>query len=381
MNGNRRPETLNRHTYHAVNYNEAAHVFEEALGLYDCSMRMMEWMPEECRDAFYELVHFPVCASANVIRMQILAGWNEMYAAEGEADLANACARLTAACIRKDKELTENYHTRNHGKWNGMASSAHVGFVNWNDEGWSYPECVMYNESTGTFEIVSVAEAEEDAAELPSIDEMDVTIVIPAMEAEGTAPEHLEELRAQYGSCGAYVEQDGYVAMEANHFAEERKARGAEWFRLTDYGKTDSGMKMYPVTKSFKGQTGPVLVYEFVAAEEKNYTLELYMAPTNALVAGGTQKVGVKINDSKRFCRVNGLPENFAAGNCYNREWSQGVLDNIHRATLNVALKKGMNRLEIYGMDAGVVLERIVLWSDYKNRKRSYFGPLESYRL
>lgn len=378
LNGNRRPEALNRYVYHPTNYNEAAHVLEEAQGLYDCSMRMMEWMPEECADTFYELVHFPVCASANVIRMQILAGWNELYAAQGNADLANACARLVGACIRKDKELTANYNGRNMGKWYGMSSSAHVGFINWNDEGWSYPVCVLYNETSGRFEEITAEEAENDAEKLPSIDEMDVMLVMPPKEAEATAaPEGLEA--ADETLAGCFIEQAGYIAMEANHYAQEVSVRSGAWERLTDYGRTDSGMKVYPVTKCYRRGKGPKLVYQFAAARSGTYVLECYLAPTNALVSGGTQCFGVRMNDG-RIRSVNALPEDFAAGNPGNWKWSEGVLDNIHKVTVPVTLRKGVNRMSIYAEDAGVVLERFVLWRDYENRKHSYLGPPESYR-
>src|SRR5690606_20116892 len=43
-----------------------------------------------------------------------------------------------------DQELERYYNeTMSSGKWRGMMSSPHVGYVNWNADGWHYPEVTV----------------------------------------------------------------------------------------------------------------------------------------------------------------------------------------------------------------------------------------------
>lgn len=359
MNSNRRPEALSSTTYHPVHFGEAATVFQEAGGLYECSERMLEWMPEEVADAYWELVHFPVCASANVIRMQIAAGWNRYCAELEDRDRANLWAAYVAVCVERDRMLTDAYHRCAGGKWNGMALSKHVGFVNWNDEGSGYPICRVCAEDgwreIGAEDLLQEPWQEQVAAlgDPKDIFTCDAQLMdaIPAPDA------------ADYP----------YIALEANQYTDRVAVGKAGWECLTDYGRNDVAMKVFPVTRSFR-KAGPELVYEFTAEQGGAYTLELYAAPTNALTMGGSQCVGVTLG-KEAMQKVSFLQEDFKAGDCFNWSWCQGVLDNVHRATLNVRLKKGKNRVVITALDAGVVLERLVFWKDYADRPRSYFGP------
>jgi hypothetical protein len=52
---------------------------------------------------------------------------------------------MVEECIKREQALTDEYHTRNHGKWNHMQSVYHIGFTNWNDEQCEYPVCHVYN--------------------------------------------------------------------------------------------------------------------------------------------------------------------------------------------------------------------------------------------
>jgi hypothetical protein len=82
---------------------------------------------------------YPAVASANVVKMHIYAGLSKLYAERGSV-LANTYAKLTTEAIERDKELEHYYNTRlSGGKWQGMMSSAHVGYVHWDAEGWKYP--------------------------------------------------------------------------------------------------------------------------------------------------------------------------------------------------------------------------------------------------
>ena len=48
--------------------------------------------------------------------------------------VANDLAVKIAECHKRDRELVEQYHTIDNGKWYGLGLSEHIGFVHWNEE-------------------------------------------------------------------------------------------------------------------------------------------------------------------------------------------------------------------------------------------------------
>ena len=71
------------------------------------------------------------------------------------------------------------------------------------------------------------------------------------------------------------------------------------------------------------------------------------------------------------------LPEDFAAGE--SPSWGRGVLENIHLSTTAHRLSAGLHTLRFYGLDAGLVLQKLVLSKE--PLPYSYYGPVESYRI
>jgi hypothetical protein len=53
------------------------------------------------------------------------------------------------------------------------------------------------------------------------------------------------------------------------------------------------------------------------------------------------------------------------------------VLENIHTTTTKHKLTKGMHKLKFYGLDAGLVLQKLFLSKG--KLKESFFGPEESF--
>ena len=138
-NGSCRPEVLSAKTYHPAHFGEAWKLFAE-VGLTQVKTeKFWQQMKEEpLADCFYELVYYPVMASANVLRMQLCAGFNQYYVAQGKKR-GNDYPVMIEKCIHADQELMKEYHSRANGKWNHMQSVFHIGYRGWNDEEWQYP--------------------------------------------------------------------------------------------------------------------------------------------------------------------------------------------------------------------------------------------------
>ena len=213
------------------------------------------------------------------------------------------------------------------------------------------------------------------------------TVVISAagrrfeLKAERVAPElvklkkesFMEEYAKQVQGTG------DYVAFEAGDFVESRGTASAAYRVLKNYGRTRDSVKVYPTTESFteeqaKKHETPELTYLLTAAEAGEYGAVLYVAPSNPLYPGDKQRLALTVNDGETQV-FSTLPERFSAGNCWNKEWNDNVLDNIRQCKLTVTLKEGENRLVAGAVDAGVILQKIVVYPLAKPLKTSYLGP------
>jgi hypothetical protein len=132
-NGRRKPELLEPTTYSLINYEEAERVSAEFQSLVKQAEKIYTALPENYRDAFFQLVLFPVKASAQVTQLYITAGKNHLYASQGRAS-ANDLAAQTSVLFQADAELSAAYnHTLAHGKWDHMMDQTHIGYISWNE--------------------------------------------------------------------------------------------------------------------------------------------------------------------------------------------------------------------------------------------------------
>jgi hypothetical protein len=130
-NGRRKPEQLEPETYSLVNYNESERVVGEYRALAEQAERINGLLPGAKRDAFFELVLYPVKAGAVVNELYATAGMNRLYARQGRA-AANVLAERARELFRQDAALSEQYHSLRGGKWNHMMSQTRLGYAYWN---------------------------------------------------------------------------------------------------------------------------------------------------------------------------------------------------------------------------------------------------------
>lgn len=134
---------------------------------------------------------------------------------------------------------------------------------------------------------------------------------------------------------------------------------------------------MFPTTVSFeKIDEAPYLEYSLRVNEEAGYTLTTYVAPTNNLSEKSRLKYAVAF-DGEVPTIADALPKDFFAGSYVNNIWCDAVLENIHITTTVHKLSKGIHTLRFYGLDAGLVLQKLAL--SRGKLPYSYFGPEESY--
>ncbi|MCO1577365.1 glycosyl hydrolase 115 family protein [Crossiella sp. SN42] len=111
-----------------VHYRELDTVTEQWQALAARAERLAARVPAACRDAYFELVGYPVQASANLYALRRAEFTNLLHAAQGRAS-ANELATVTEARFAQDQALAERYNTGiAGGKWRGFQTQPHIGY-------------------------------------------------------------------------------------------------------------------------------------------------------------------------------------------------------------------------------------------------------------
>ncbi|MGB6384055.1 MAG: glycosyl hydrolase 115 family protein [Terriglobales bacterium] len=131
-NGRRKPELLDPTTFSLVNYGEADREVAEWESVVEKAEQIYRSLPQNARDAFFELVLYPVRASAQVAELYMTVGKNQLYARQGRAS-TNDLAAQARTLFHADAELSDYYNqTLAHGKWDHMMDQTHIGYTSWN---------------------------------------------------------------------------------------------------------------------------------------------------------------------------------------------------------------------------------------------------------
>jgi hypothetical protein len=131
FNSRRKPELLAPDTFSLVHYREAETVVAEYNRLAGDAERLYNILPTQFRDAFYQLVLFPVQACANLNDLYTTAGRNHLYARQGRA-ATNDLAQRVKCLFDRDAELSRHYNEGlAGGKWNHMMDQTHIGYTTW----------------------------------------------------------------------------------------------------------------------------------------------------------------------------------------------------------------------------------------------------------
>jgi hypothetical protein len=199
-----------------------------------------------------------------------------------------------------------------------------------------------------------------------------VTVGVRAFAPEGIDRDSLE----------GFVESDGLVSIEAEHYSAMNPAGDARWIRIEDYGHTLSGMRAdapVDVAGLTPGRDAPSLEYRMHRFTSGPAEVELTVAPTLNFVPGRGLRVAVSFDDGEAEV-LTLVPEGYDAANG-NRDWEASVRNNYRLVTSEHDLTEaGEHRLKLWMIDPAVVVQKIVVRDLDRARPETYLGPPESYR-
>lgn len=447
-NGRRKAELLAPDTYSVINYREAETVTGEYQAIVARAEKIMAELPAAQRDAFCELVYFPVKASANLQAMYFAAGRNALYAQQARAS-TNAMAAETRARFDADQALMAEFnHTLAGGKWDHFMDQPHIGYVTWHEPKKDNLGAVPLKELKVP-EAAGLGVAVEGSAEawpgdgsaapvLPTFDafarqkhylevfnrgrtpyEFTVTPSAPWIRVSAASGQTDQDRRiwvsldwdkAPKGeasgmvvvrgagaevrvgvrafnpvepareSVRGFVESEGVISIEAEHFSANQSAGENRWRRLEDYGRTLSGMQAVgPVDApaATPGRDAACLEYQVQVFTPGDVEVEAITAPTLNFLAGRDVRYAVSFDDEPPQTVV--LVSHKTKVGEGIREWEKVVAANARygRSKHHLA-QPGPHVLKIWMIDPGVVMTKLVI--DLGGLKPSYLGPPESFR-
>lgn len=186
-------------------------------------------------------------------------------------------------------------------------------------------------------------------------------------------------------SLEGFVEGQGVVSIEAEHYTNKTDAGAGRWIKIAHYGHTLSGMRATspadaPATSP--GKDSPSLEYKMYLFTAGEVGVEGTFGPTLNFIHDRPLRYAMSFDDETPQV-VTLVPADYNAQNG-NRDWELSVMNNGRRSsTTHMISKPGYHTLKVRMIDPGVVLEKIVVTcpkdSTSGGVRPSYLGPPESY--
>ena len=327
------PENLSYKTF-SMNYAEWQRVTADYDRLAADAEALGKRLPAEMRDAWFQLLGYPILACSNLYDMYYAQAMNQRLAKKNDPE-ANLWADRVAQCFGRDSVLTKQYHAMNGGKWNHLMSQIHIGYTKWSE-----PKQLV----------------------MPAVKRVEGTakgkLTFPTPMPEGA---YYAAKKDKY----EFKERNGYVSIEAEHFTRKTDGASARWTVIPEMGRTLSAITPQPVTASTEGMA---LEYDIYTESDAYPRVTLRFSPTLNFNTKGLSYAVSFDGGEETVVNINGD---------YNGEIGpiqrEGVIDS---QTIHGKLKPGRHTLRIRPLDNGLVLQKIMI--DLGGMRKSFLGAPET---
>ncbi len=332
LNNAVKPEHL---TYAKFTETEADERLARFTTLLEKTDRLAAALPEKFRDAFFELVAYPVRGAALANERILCAERSRALAALGDP-AANRFADRAEKAHERIKDETRFYNTQlAGGKWRNLMSDTPG-----NMKAGRPPEVARVTNG--------------------------VTTVLEKLSKPASAAKNSR----------AFVERDGFVSMEAAHFTRNAEQGGASWRVVEGLGRTGRAMTIFPANAASitnvaaLAASSPCLEYDFTSTATGAVTATVYCVPVHQLYPGRGARFAVAVDDAPPQIVSIESEE-------YSKVWGGNVLRAAALGvTTNQIAVAGKHTLKLWMVDPGVPVDKIVL--SFGREDKSYFGPPET---
>jgi hypothetical protein len=342
----RKPELLDANTYSIESYNEAQRITNDWNTLLKEAETINNKLPDEYKDAFFELVLHPVKAYANLQNLYTAVALNHMLAKENNP-LANQYADKAKQYYTNDSLISAEYNHLAGGKWNHMMDQTHIGYTYWQQpEQQKMPEVIYVSQNTTINN-----KMENDAA---------------VKTAKSLIP--------STSKGNLFYEQNGYVSIKAAHYTNKKEAGNVKWKVIPHIGRDADGITTFPVTAQCQKITNnrPYLEYEFYSYDTGTIKINAYFSPTLNFLndSTGLQYAVAVDNEQPQIVSLNKDDND-------GRKWNGWVANNVIVKTTDHAVhKSGKHTIKYFMVSPAVILQKMVV--DFGGEKQSYLGPQET---
>jgi len=439
FNSRRKPELLEPNTYSHIHYQEAQRIAGAYNLLAERSTKIYEKLPENYRDAYYQLVQYPVEACATLNDMYVTVGKNRLYAAQGRVS-ANELVGKARKLYEKDSLMSLYYNkTLANGKWNNMMNQTRIGYTYWQQPRFNtMPATTRLKALEGAHIGVSIEGSSEwwpgstRVAELPRFDPFNKQKYCIEIFNRGNKPFEAdiecESSMLNLSAKKVQVEQQVQIWVEASWKTPVKQlTRVPIWVTGPDGAKIEVVAVIDPLEGIALDKGGFVEsngflaieagnVSRIIAREEKSWVkipgfgrthsgmmpvpvtmhslqnplegacLEYDLQTTSACEANVklvlAPTLNIYNNEGLRIAvSINDNPPVLL--NMHNwqsfRDWEESVRTNTVVLESKHLLTSGKNILKVWALDPAVVVQRILV--DTGGLKPSYLGPPESYLI
>lgn len=312
----RKPELIDANYYRTNDDNEAQRIADEYAGLNARAQGIAGRLAADQRSAFYQLVHHPIEAMANL---------HNMYRAVAEGRMDDA-----KAAFANDAVIRQRYEGLENGKWQHMMSQTHISYT-----GWQQPE---------------------------------VDVMPDAVSWRPEALKHKGPSAKAVKGQKRFLERDGMIVIDAPDFARAAAAGSGAWKVIDNLGHWKGAVTLFPQTgASYETGKGPSVEYDIALGASGEFSVVVYASPSLDVLNRGGLRYAVSVDDGAPV--IGDLRTGDA------NKWGKAVADNIRIAvTKHKAESAGPHKIRVWGIDPGVVIQRLVVTRG--ELPRSKLGPV-----
>lgn len=423
LNARRKPELISAETWSLVHEREAERVLGEWDALVARTEALAAKIPARQRDAWYQLVEYPVLASANLNHLHVAVARNRLYAAQGRAS-ANAWADKARALFARDAELQRVYEQDvAGGKWASMMAQPRIGYTHWQSPQRNVlpalasvdaPEkgvtgVAVEGDPTGypallraprlpeldpvaapTREVVVFNRGREPIAFTASSRTPWLKVSPASGEVADAQPLRLEidwnalpegrhegqlYIRGKdwtevtvtvpvhkppaHRGARGFVEGNGVVAIEAEHHARAVAPTGGQWQVIPNLGRTLSGVTAWPATGGAQVPGGDGARLEYPLVMDEDGEVEVRVLVSPTLDIGHRGGLRYGLSIGDEAPQQVNVRLDPTPGDRDFRAWEAAVIDNVHVASSRHRVRAGANTLKLWLVDPGLVFQRI----------------------